>query len=216
MTAASVWSLILPAIEQTAGGGCRRFCLRGGGASCWVRLLLALLDEFTRQRGGERSRTAIFCSPVRHHAHQYPRGHGRRPRVRAGGGRGGACGRGGAGARHRRAELSRGRQWAPLFQSAVKAARLCNQRCSPARWSRCSACWSAGGGACACADAVAFELCGGRCSTLWRKSCRARKLTGTWRRGLSFYDGLDVALDKIFLPPVAPERLTNGFTAIKL
>ena len=54
MTAASVWSLILPAIEQTAAEGRLPPFLPAAAGIVLGALLLALLDEFTRQRGGER------------------------------------------------------------------------------------------------------------------------------------------------------------------
>lgn len=53
MTAASVWSLILPAIEQTAAEGRLPPFLPAAAGIVLGALLLALLDEFTRQRGGE-------------------------------------------------------------------------------------------------------------------------------------------------------------------
>ena len=87
MMAASVWSLILPAIEQTEAEGRLPPFLPAAAGIVLGALTLFLLDELVRRRGGGEVHSDFFA-PLGHHAAQHPRGHGRRPRVRARGGRG--------------------------------------------------------------------------------------------------------------------------------
>ncbi|MFQ6976892.1 MAG: ZIP family metal transporter [Oscillibacter sp.] len=72
MMAASVWSLILPAIEQTEAEGRLPPFLPAAAGIVLGALTLFLLDELVRRRGGERC-TAIFA-PLGHHAAQHPEG----------------------------------------------------------------------------------------------------------------------------------------------
>ena len=73
MTAASVWSLILPAIEQTAAEG-RLPPFLPAAAGIVLGVLLALLDEFTRQRGGERVTHSDFLLLSAITLHNIPEG----------------------------------------------------------------------------------------------------------------------------------------------
>ena len=70
MMAASVWSLILPAIEQTEAEG----RLPPAAGIVLGALLLALLDEFTRQRGGERVTHSDFLLLSAITLHNIPEG----------------------------------------------------------------------------------------------------------------------------------------------
>ena len=74
MTAASVWSLILPAIEQTAAEGRLPPFLPAAAGIVLGALLLALLDEFTRQRGGERVTHSDFLLLSAITLHNIPEG----------------------------------------------------------------------------------------------------------------------------------------------
>ena len=74
MTAASVWSLILPAIEQTAEEGRLPPFLPAAAGIVLGALLLALLDEFTRQRGGERVTHSDFLLLSAITLHNIPEG----------------------------------------------------------------------------------------------------------------------------------------------
>lgn len=74
MTAASVWSLILPAIEQTAADGRLPPFLPAAAGIVLGALLLALLDEFTRQRGGERVTHSDFLLLSAITLHNIPEG----------------------------------------------------------------------------------------------------------------------------------------------
>ena len=74
MTAASVWSLILPAIEQTAAAGRLPPFLPAAAGIVLGALLLALLDEFTRQRGGERVTHSDFLLLSAITLHNIPEG----------------------------------------------------------------------------------------------------------------------------------------------
>ena len=74
MTAASVWSLILPAIEQTAAEGRLPPFLPAAAGIVLGALLLALLDEFTRQRGGERVTHSDFLPLSAITLHNIPEG----------------------------------------------------------------------------------------------------------------------------------------------
>lgn len=74
MTAASVWSLILPAIEQTAAEGLLPPFLPAAAGIVLGALLLALLDEFTRQRGGERVTHSDFLLLSAITLHNIPEG----------------------------------------------------------------------------------------------------------------------------------------------
>ena len=74
MTAASVWSLILPAIEQTAAEGRQPPFLPAAAGIVLGALLLALLDEFTRQRGGERVTHSDFLLLSAITLHNIPEG----------------------------------------------------------------------------------------------------------------------------------------------
>ena len=74
MTAASVWSLILPAIEQTAAEGRLPSFLPAAAGIVLGALLLALLDEFTRQRGGERVTHSDFLLLSAITLHNIPEG----------------------------------------------------------------------------------------------------------------------------------------------
>lgn len=74
MTAASVWSLILPAIEQTAAEGRLPPFLPAAVGIVLGALLLALLDEFTRQRGGERVTHSDFLLLSAITLHNIPEG----------------------------------------------------------------------------------------------------------------------------------------------
>ena len=74
MTAASVWSLILPAIEQTAAEGRLPPFLPAAAGIVLGALLLALLDEFTRQRGGERVAHSDFLLLSAITLHNIPEG----------------------------------------------------------------------------------------------------------------------------------------------
>ncbi|MCI6109869.1 MAG: ZIP family metal transporter [Oscillibacter sp.] len=74
MTAASVWSLILPAIEQTAAEGRLAPFLPAAAGIVLGALLLALLDEFTRQRGGERVTHSDFLLLSAITLHNIPEG----------------------------------------------------------------------------------------------------------------------------------------------
>ena len=74
MTAASVWSLILPAIEQTAAEGRLPPFLPAAAGIVLGSLLLALLDEFTRQRGGERVTHSDFLLLSAITLHNIPEG----------------------------------------------------------------------------------------------------------------------------------------------
>ena len=74
MTAASVWSLILPAIEQTAAEGRLPPFLPAAAGIVLGALLLALLDEFTRQRGGERVTHSDFLLLSAITLHNFPEG----------------------------------------------------------------------------------------------------------------------------------------------
>ena len=74
MTAASVWSLILPAIEQTAAEGRLPQFLPAAAGIVLGALLLALLDEFTRQRGGERVTHSDFLLLSAITLHNIPEG----------------------------------------------------------------------------------------------------------------------------------------------
>lgn len=74
MTAASVWSLILPAIEQTAAEGQLPPFLPAAAGIVLGALLLALLDEFTRQRGGERVTHSDFLLLSAITLHNIPEG----------------------------------------------------------------------------------------------------------------------------------------------
>lgn len=74
MTAASVWSPILPAIEQTAAEGRLPPFLPAAAGIVLGALLLALLDEFTRQRGGERVTHSDFLLLSAITLHNIPEG----------------------------------------------------------------------------------------------------------------------------------------------
>lgn len=74
MTAASVWSLILPAIEQTAAEWRLPPFLPAAAGIVLGALLLALLDEFTRQRGGERVTHSDFLLLSAITLHNIPEG----------------------------------------------------------------------------------------------------------------------------------------------
>ena len=74
MTAASVWSLILPAIEQTAAEGRLPPFLPAAAGIVLGALRLALLDEFTRQRGGERVTHSDFLLLSAITLHNIPEG----------------------------------------------------------------------------------------------------------------------------------------------
>ena len=74
MTAASVWSLILPAIEQTAAEGRLPPFLPAAAGIVLGALQLALLDEFTRQRGGERVTHSDFLLLSAITLHNIPEG----------------------------------------------------------------------------------------------------------------------------------------------
>ena len=74
MTAASVWSLILPAIEQTTAEGRLPPFLPAAAGIVLGALLLALLDEFTRQRGGERVTHSDFLLLSAITLHNIPEG----------------------------------------------------------------------------------------------------------------------------------------------
>ena len=74
MTAASGWSLILPAIEQTAAEGRLPPFLPAAAGIVLGALLLALLDEFTRQRGGERVTHSDFLLLSAITLHNIPEG----------------------------------------------------------------------------------------------------------------------------------------------
>lgn len=74
MTAASVWSLILPAIEQTAAEGRLPPFLPAAAGIVLGALLLSLLDEFTRQRGGERVTHSDFLLLSAITLHNIPEG----------------------------------------------------------------------------------------------------------------------------------------------
>ena len=74
MTAASVWSLILPAIEQTAAEGRLPPFLPAAAGIVLGALLLALLDEFTRPRGGERVTHSDFLLLSAITLHNIPEG----------------------------------------------------------------------------------------------------------------------------------------------
>ena len=74
MTAASVWSLILPAIEQTAAEGRLPPFLPAAAGIVLGALLPALLDEFTRQRGGERVTHSDFLLLSAITLHNIPEG----------------------------------------------------------------------------------------------------------------------------------------------
>ena len=74
MTAASVWSLILPAIEQTAAEGRLPPFLPAAAGIVLGALLLALLDEFTRKRGGERVTHSDFLLLSAITLHNIPEG----------------------------------------------------------------------------------------------------------------------------------------------
>lgn len=74
MTAASVWGLILPAIEQTAAEGRLPPFLPAAAGIVLGALLLALLDEFTRQRGGERVTHSDFLLLSAITLHNIPEG----------------------------------------------------------------------------------------------------------------------------------------------
>ena len=74
MMAASVWSLILPAIEQTAAEGRLPPFLPAAAGIVLGALLLALLDEFTRQRGGERVTHSDFLLLSAITLHNIPEG----------------------------------------------------------------------------------------------------------------------------------------------
>ena len=74
MTAASVWSLILPAIEQTAAEGRLPPFLPAAAGIVLGALLLALLDEFTPQRGGERVTHSDFLLLSAITLHNIPEG----------------------------------------------------------------------------------------------------------------------------------------------
>ena len=74
MTAANVWSLILPAIEQTAAEGRLPPFLPAAAGIVLGALLLALLDEFTRQRGGERVTHSDFLLLSAITLHNIPEG----------------------------------------------------------------------------------------------------------------------------------------------
>ena len=162
MMAASVWSLILPAIEQTEAEGRLPPFLPAAAGIVLGALTLFLLDELVRRRGGGEVHSDFFA-PLGHHAAQHPRGHGRRPRVRARGGRGELCRRVRAGAWHRRAELSRGRgggaAGVPIGQ--VETARLLDRRALRRGGAAVRRARRARGGGNPRADAVASELCSG-------------------------------------------------------
>ena len=74
MTAASVWSLILPAIEQTAAEGRLPPFLPAAAGIVLGALLLAMLNEFTRQRGGERVTHSDFLLLSAITLHNIPEG----------------------------------------------------------------------------------------------------------------------------------------------
>ena len=74
MTAASVWSLILPAIEQTAAEGRLPPFLPAAAGIVLGALLLEVLDEFTRQRGGERVTHSDFLLLSAITLHNIPEG----------------------------------------------------------------------------------------------------------------------------------------------
>ena len=74
MTAARVWSLILPAIEQTAAEGRLPPFLPAAAGIVLGALLLALLDEFTRQRGGEQVTHSDFLLLSAITLHNIPEG----------------------------------------------------------------------------------------------------------------------------------------------
>ena len=74
MSSASVWSLILPAIEQTAAEGRLPPFLPAAAGIVLGALLLALLDEFTRQRGGERVTHSDFLLLSAITLHNIPEG----------------------------------------------------------------------------------------------------------------------------------------------
>ena len=74
MTAASVWSLMLPAIQQTAAEGRLPPFLPAAAGIVLGALLLALLDEFTRQRGGERVTHSDFLLLSAITLHNIPEG----------------------------------------------------------------------------------------------------------------------------------------------
>ena len=69
-----MWSLILPAIEQTAAEGRLPPFLPAAAGIVLGALLLALLDEFTRQRGGERVTHSDFLLLSAITLHNIPEG----------------------------------------------------------------------------------------------------------------------------------------------
>ena len=229
MVAASIWSLLIPAMEQSEGLG--RLAFIPAAVGFWLGIgFLLLLDMAVPHlhQGADTpegphsgfSRTTMLVLAVT--LHNIPEGMAVGLAFALA-----ADGEGLAGA----AALALGigvqnfpegaAVALPLYVRAVEAARLCDRRALRRGGAAVRRAGRAGGGACACADAVAFELCGGgdalRCG---RRAAAARgEQPGDVRlfRGLSFYDGAGCCAGiKIFLPPVAPERLTNGFTAIKL
>ena len=166
MTAASVWSLILPAIEQTAAEGRLPPFLPAAAGIVLGALLLALLDEFTRQRGGERVTHSDFLLLSAITLHNIPEG------------------------------MAVGLAFALAADGeglAGAAARLCN-RCALRRGGAAvRRARRARGGGNPRADAVASELCsGGDALRRGGGAAAARGRTaGDVRlsRGLSFYDG---------------------------
>ena len=122
MMAASVWSLILPAIEQTEAEGHLPPFLPAAAGIVLGALTLFLLDELVRRRGGgEVHSDFLLLSAIT--LHNIPEG-------MAVGRRGEPCRRVRAGARHRRAELSRGRGGgaAGVPSGQVETARLLDRR----------------------------------------------------------------------------------------
>ena len=145
MMAASVWSLILPAIEQTEAEGRLPPFLPAAAGIVLGALTLFLLDELVRRRGGgEVHSDFLLLSAIT--LHNIPEGMavGLAFALAADG-----ESLAGAGARHRRAELSRGRgggaAGVPIGQ--VETARLLDRRALRRGGAAGRRCYGAGGGA---------------------------------------------------------------------
>ncbi len=104
MLAASVWSMIIPAVERTRAAGALPEWLPAVLGIAAGAVFLMLLDGFIARRGWGGAGRGFSHAAARDgdNRPQHTRGHGRRPRVRACGRRGGlrrgACPR--AGDRH--------------------------------------------------------------------------------------------------------------------
>lgn len=143
MMAASVWSLILPAIEQTEAEGppAAVSARRGGHCARRADALPARRARAAARRGEVHSDFLLLSAIT---LHNIPEGMAVGLAFALAADGESLAGAFALAAWHRRAELSRGRGGgaAGVPGGQVETARLLDPACSPARWSRCSACSS--------------------------------------------------------------------------